>query len=67
MRLADFILKNIEPILQEWEDFAKTLTPAAEGMDSVALRDHAEQMGSTHECASALDATRSGHERARNF
>ncbi|WP_312917894.1 sensor histidine kinase [Stutzerimonas kunmingensis] len=44
MRLADFILENIEPILQQWEDFAKTMTPAANGMDSVALRDHAEQM-----------------------
>lgn len=44
MRLADFILQNIEPILQRWEDFAKTMTPAADGMDSVALRDHAEQM-----------------------
>ena len=44
MRLADFILVNIEPILQAWEDFAKTITPASIGMDSVALRDHAEQM-----------------------
>lgn len=44
MRLADFILKNIEPILQQWEDFAKTMTPAANDMDSTALRDHAEQM-----------------------
>ena len=44
MRLADFILENIEPILQQWEDFAKTMTPAANGMDSVALRDPAEQM-----------------------
>jgi len=44
MRLADFILKNIEPILQQWEDFAKTMTPAANDMDSSALRDHAEQM-----------------------
>jgi signal transduction histidine kinase len=44
MRLADFIIENIEPILQEWESFAKTITPAAEGMDSEALRDHAEQM-----------------------
>ncbi len=34
MRLANFILKNIEPILQKWEDFAKTLTPAADCMDS---------------------------------
>lgn len=44
MRLADFILQNIEPILQQWEDFARTMTPAADGMDSLALRDHAEQM-----------------------
>jgi signal transduction histidine kinase len=44
VRLADFILENIEPILQRWEDFAKTMTPAADGMDSAALRDHAEQM-----------------------
>jgi len=42
--LADFILENIEPILQQWEAFAKTMTPAADGMDSAALRDHAEQM-----------------------
>jgi signal transduction histidine kinase len=44
MRLADFILHNLEPILQKWEAFAKTMTPAANGMDSLALRDHAEQM-----------------------
>jgi signal transduction histidine kinase len=44
MRLADFILQNMEPILQQWEDFAKTMTPAAEGMDALALRDHAEHM-----------------------
>ncbi len=44
MRLADFILDNIEPILQAWKDFAKTITPASIGMDAVALRDHAEQM-----------------------
>lgn len=44
MRLADFIILNIEPILQQREDFAKTLTPAANGMNSLALRDHAERM-----------------------
>lgn len=44
MRLADFIQNNMEPILQQWEDFAKTLTPASEGMDALALRDHAEHM-----------------------
>ncbi len=44
MRLAEFILDNIEPILEQWETFARTLTPAADGLDSVGLRDHAEQM-----------------------
>ncbi|MBT2339542.1 MULTISPECIES: sensor histidine kinase [Pseudomonas] len=44
MRLADFIIDNIEPILQAWEEFAKTLTPAADGMNTAALRDHAEHM-----------------------
>jgi signal transduction histidine kinase len=44
MRLADFIIENIEPILQRWEDFARSMTPAADGMDAEALRDHAEQM-----------------------
>ncbi|MED7669859.1 sensor histidine kinase [Pseudomonas moraviensis subsp. stanleyae] len=44
MRLPDFILENLEPILQAWEDFARTIeTPGAE-LDNAALRDHAEQM-----------------------
>jgi signal transduction histidine kinase len=61
MRLADFILENIEPILQEWEDFAKTMTPAADGMTSEALRDHAEQMLRT--IAADLQTTQSHAER----
>jgi signal transduction histidine kinase len=44
MRLADFILRNMETILREWEEFAATLLPAAAGMTSLALRDHAKQM-----------------------
>jgi signal transduction histidine kinase len=41
MRLADFILKNMEAILKEWESFAATLLPVAGNMTSLALRDHA--------------------------
>jgi signal transduction histidine kinase len=41
MRLADFILANIEPILQEWEKFARSLAPGAK-MEVLALRDDAE-------------------------
>lgn len=44
MRLADFILENREPILREWEEFARTCAPASGGMDVAALRDHANQM-----------------------
>ncbi|MEX2571143.1 MAG: sensor histidine kinase [Gemmatimonadota bacterium] len=44
MRLAEFILANREPILREWEDFARTCTPASGSMDVEALRDHADQM-----------------------
>ncbi len=38
MRLADFILANIEPILKEWVSFARTITPEK---DVTILRDHA--------------------------
>jgi len=31
MRLAKFILQDMEAILAEWEAFAATLLPAAEG------------------------------------
>ena len=44
MRLADFILRNMETILGEWEEFAGTLLPAAAGMTSLALRDDAKQI-----------------------
>jgi signal transduction histidine kinase len=41
--LGDFIQDNLEPILQEWEEFARSLAPLA-GMDKHALRDHAQAM-----------------------
>ena len=43
MHLADFILTNLEPILVEWEAFAKSL-PAGASMTPRALRDDAERM-----------------------
>lgn len=42
--LAEFILANREPILAEWEAFARTCAPAAASMDIEALRDHANAM-----------------------
>ena len=44
MRLADFILRNMESILVEWEAFAATLFPAAASMTPLALRDHAKEI-----------------------
>src|SRR5438477_1730904 len=47
MRLADFILANIEPILVEWEAFASSIWPGASEagavvVDPAELRDDAE-------------------------
>ena len=44
MRLADFILQNMEAIVARWEAFAATRLPAATNMKSLALRDHAQQI-----------------------
>ncbi len=44
MRLAAFILQEMEVILENWESFAATLLPGAAGMSPRALRDHARQM-----------------------
>ena len=40
IRLPDFIENNIKEIVGEWEAFAATLTPAAQGLTTLALRDH---------------------------
>ncbi len=44
MRLTEFILCNMERILEHWEAFAATRVPAASHMGSLELRDHAEQI-----------------------
>lgn len=43
MRLADFILSNVEPILAGWEIFARSID-VGKHLDSLALRDHAGQI-----------------------
>ena len=43
MRLADFILSNVEPILNGWEIFARSMR-AGEHLDQLALRDNAVQI-----------------------
>lgn len=41
MKLSDFIVGNIEPILEAWEQFATDI-PSAHNLDVAKLRDHAE-------------------------
>ena len=43
MQLSQFILDNLEAILQEWEDFARSLAPGS-AMSIKELRDDAERM-----------------------
>jgi len=40
MKLSDFIRSNREPILVEWEAFARSMPSATEGMSVSELRDH---------------------------
>ena len=44
MRLADFILANVEPILVEWESFARGIWPNGATADPAELRDDAEDI-----------------------
>lgn len=44
MQLSDFIREKKSEIIKEWVAFAATLAPAAEGMNDLALRDHAEEI-----------------------
>ncbi len=44
MHLADFILAEMEPILAEWEAFARSLYPAKARMTPEGLRDHARDI-----------------------
>jgi signal transduction histidine kinase len=58
--MATFILDHMEEILAEWEAFAETMTPAADTMDTAALRDHAKQM--LEAIASDIQTAQSGEE-----
>ncbi len=60
-RLADYIREEIEPILQDWEDFAQTLLHGKH-MDKTGLRDHAKVM--LMEIADDLDSHQSDAEQA---
>lgn len=44
VRLSRFIQENIEEILGEWDDFARTMGPSADTVSSGDLRDHAREI-----------------------
>lgn len=62
LRLSGFIRNNMEPILQAWEDFARTIEPPALTMDDRELRDHARQM--LQAISADLAVPQSEHERS---
>jgi len=44
MRLSAFLAANLEPVLVEWESFARSTIPATGTMTTLAIRDHARQI-----------------------
>ncbi|HVG43848.1 MAG TPA: ATP-binding protein [Longimicrobium sp.] len=60
--LSAFIRSNREPILAEWEAFARTCIPASAPMDIEGLRDHANEMLTV--IAADLDTPQGGAEQA---
>lgn len=44
MRLSSFIIAHLEAMVQEWENFARTMDNPGKPLDTDALRDHAELM-----------------------
>ena len=59
MRLATFIRNNLDPLLDEWEKFARVL-PHASSLGPAALRDHAR--GILLEIAGEMESARTAHE-----
>ncbi|WP_404939912.1 ATP-binding protein [Pseudomonas atacamensis] len=60
MRLSSFILANMEPIVQEWEDFARTMTIPGDPLDVKALRNDSREM--LHAIAEDLSSAQSPEE-----
>jgi signal transduction histidine kinase len=59
MKLSEFILSNLEPILEEWQSFAGTLAPLEEATKT-ELRDHAAAV--LRVIAKDLDTPQAEHE-----
>jgi signal transduction histidine kinase len=44
MRLSAFLAANLEPVLADWEAFARSTIPATGTMTDLAIRDHAREI-----------------------
>ena len=62
MRLADFILANVEPILVEWESFARSIWPSGATADPAEVRDEAEDI--LHATAVDMQSDQTGAQQA---
>jgi signal transduction histidine kinase len=62
MRLAQFIRDNIEPILVEWESFARGIWPAGARAEPAELRDSAAEILAA--VVADMDAPQTGPERS---
>ncbi|WP_223483931.1 sensor histidine kinase [Pseudomonas sp. A-RE-19] len=62
MGLSEFIVANVDHVVDEWEAFARTIAPESVAMDRTLLRDHARAIL----LAAARDMTlpQTGHEQA---
>ncbi len=62
MRLADFIVSSVEPIVAEWEIFARSIG-GGEHLSELTLRDHAPQI--LQATARDMQSTQTAAERAK--
>jgi signal transduction histidine kinase len=44
MQMSEFITTNMDPILREWDTFARCVSPVAKGVSAARLRDHSREM-----------------------
>ncbi len=62
VRLCDFIQENRRTIVEEWIEFARTLTPWAKGLSKKDLRDHAVEL--IDAIVSDMRSAQSGHQQS---
>jgi len=62
MNLSSFIRDNMEAILQDWEDFARSIQPKSGNMNILALRDDTKEVMA--EVADELETLQGMHEQA---